>query len=182
MSGYLDNPGDEPRPLSPIEIQQARASVRIPAVLLIVTGAISLVAAVTSLIQLPQVPAQLDAAIAQIDADPQIPQDQKDFWRDFLTGAKEAAQHPAAPAGYVAGIIASFLVILGGVKLSTLSGTTLPIIGSLLAMTPCTVGGCCVLGLPAGIWALAAMRQPRVKAAIAAKPSTPLDPDAEYMR
>ena len=75
------------------------------------------------------------------------------------------------------------LILLGGVKLMNLSGTGLPITGSILAMIPCTSSCCCLIGLPAGIWALVVLSRPDVKAAIAANRSgRSMNPDDQYMR
>lgn len=182
-SGYPDNPPDGQRPLDAQAMAQARASALVPGVLLIVTGVLSMIGTSLALIQLPEVPARMDEAIAKIDADPKVPQDQKDTVREILTSVKEVAQHPAAPAGYIAGLVASLVVVVGGVKLMNLSGTALPVAGSVLAMIPCTVGCCCLLGLPAGIWGLVVLSRPDVRAAIAARRTAPPpDPDAQYMR
>ena len=183
MSGYPDGGYDSPGPLSPQELAAARSAAQLPGVLLLLTGLLSLIGSVWGLIQLPQVPAQMDDAIARIDADPNIPQEQKDGWRNLLTQARDAAAHPAAWVGYALGIGSSLVVLLGGYKLVTLSGRALPIAGSVLAMIPCTVGCCCVLGVPAGFWALVVLSRADVKAAIAAgRALPPADPDAQYLR
>lgn len=183
MSGSPDDRFDTPRALDPRELAAARSAAQIPGVLLIVTGVLSLIGSVIGLIQLPQMPAQMDQAMAQIEADPNIPAEQKAAWKDAITTMKQVAEHPGAIAGYVLGIVASLVVVLGGIKLMNLSGSTLPMIGSVFAMIPCTVGCCCVLGVPAGIWALVVVNRSDVRAAIAARRSLPPhDPDAQYMR
>src|SRR5262245_24877047 len=78
-------------------MENARASVRIPATLLIVTGALLLVLVVLTFIQLPGQPAKMDEMIAQIDANPNMPADQKDFWKQIFKSAKESSENPAAP-------------------------------------------------------------------------------------
>jgi hypothetical protein len=164
-------------------MESARASVRIPATLLIVTGALLLVLVVLTFIQLPGQPAKMDEMIAEIDADQNMPADQKDFWKNLFKSAKESAENPAAPVVIGAFGVFALIIIVGGIKLMNLSGRGLPIAGSILAMIPCTSYCCCLLGLPAGIWALVVLSRPEVTAAIAAKRSGGMvNPDDQYMR
>ena len=183
MSGYPEDPSQSPRPPDPHEIELARASVNAPAVLLIVIGLLALIGAIWGLVQLPQVPAKVDELVAEIGADPNMPNDQKDMAKRVLSLVKEAAENNTASVAYIISIVGSLVVILGGVVLMRLSGKVLPIAGSVLAMIPCTVGCCCLLGLPVGIWALIALYRPHVQAVIAYKRAgPPPDPDAQYMR
>jgi predicted Zn finger-like uncharacterized protein len=55
------------------------------------------------------------------------------------------------------------IVPLGAFKLMNLQSYGLAMTGVIFAMLPCN--GCCILGLPFGIWALVAMNRPEVKAA-----------------
>jgi hypothetical protein len=161
----------------------ARNAVRVPATLLIIIGILSLVGSVYGLIQLPEVPAKIDEAIAKIDADPNIQADQKATAKKILTFLKEAAENPTLQVGYILGIVASFVVVVGGVKMLNLSGYAFPITGAILAMIPCTVGCCCLLGFPVGIWSLMLLNRPMVYAAIAARRNAPPpNPDAQYMQ
>jgi hypothetical protein len=154
-----------------------------PAILLIIIGVLALIGSVYGLIQLPELPARIDATIAEIDADPNIPADQKATVKKVLTFVKDAAQNPAAQIGYIVGIVAALVVVVGGVKLMNLSGYAFPITGSILAMIPCTVGCCCLLGVPVGIWSLALLSRPQIGAAISARRnSPPPNPDEQYMR
>jgi hypothetical protein len=164
-------------------LENARASVRIPGTLLIVTGALLLVAVVLAFIQLPNQPAEMDQAIADIEANQDIPADQKDTWKNIFTSMKQFFESPMAPVSYALSGVFGVLIILGGVKLMNLSGSGLPIVGSILAMIPCTSSCCCLIGLPAGIWALVVLSRPNVKAAIAANRSGRMvNPDDQYMR
>jgi amino acid transporter len=183
MSGYPDDRFDDQRPLDPRAVEQARGKVAVPAVLLIVTGVIALIAVILAFVQLGQLPAQMDNAIAEVDADQNMPADQKDLMKKIYTMVKEHAESPVTPVLYAFNGACAVLVILGGVRLMKLSGPVLPIISSVLAMIPCTVGLCCLLGLPAGIWALVVINRPEVRATMAAKRSGTLpNPDDQYMR
>lgn len=185
MSGYPDDrfDGAPPPPPNPRDLETASVAVQAPAVLLLITGVLSLIGAIWGLIQLPDVPAQMDNSIAQIEADPKIPREQKDAWKDIFTSVKETAERPVAMVPYILNIVSALIVCLGAMKMMNLSGRGLPIAGSVLSMIPCTIGCCCVLGLPAGIWALFVLARPDVKAAIAARGSrSSHDPDAHYLR
>jgi hypothetical protein len=56
--------------------------------------------------------------------------------------------------------IAGF-VLFGALKMMKLQSHTLAIIACVVAMLPC--GGCCLLGLPFGIWGLVVLNKPEVK-------------------
>jgi TRAP-type C4-dicarboxylate transport system permease small subunit len=163
--------------------EEARAAVRVPAVLLIITGALLFVAAVLGFIQLPSQPAKMDAAIADVDANKNMPADQKDMMKKIFTTMKEFFEGPVAPVSYSLSIVFAILIAVGGVKLMNLSGSGLALTSSILAMIPCTSSCCCLLGLPAGIWAIAVMSRPHVKAAFAANRAGRItNPDDQYMR
>lgn len=57
------------------------------------------------------------------------------------------------------------VVLFGGIKMKNLQSYGLAMAATIIAMLPCTVGWCCVLGLPLGIWALVVLMKPEVKAA-----------------
>lgn len=179
------DPNDQfgtPRPMDPREIEYARQSVRIPAILLIVIGVIGTILSTLGWINLPNVPAKMDEMIAKFDDDPNIAADQKDTIRKILTSLKEAAEDGTARTSYIIGILGSLLIVVGGYKLLTLGGVALPITGSLLAMVPCTANICCLLGLPVGIWAMIALNRQVVRNAIRVKRTSPANPDAQYMQ
>jgi hypothetical protein len=189
MSSYPDDRYDDGRRDddgrgSPRSFEQARAAARIPATLLIVTGALVLIGAVLSFIQLRTMPAEMDRAIAELDANQQMPADQKDTMKKIFTAMKDYAENPATPYGVALSGVFGLLIIAGGIKLMGLSGSALPVTGSILAMIPCTSSCCCLIGLPAGIWALVVLSRPDVKAAIAANRSggVGVSPDEQYER
>jgi hypothetical protein len=189
MSRYPDDRYDDRRDdrfdegrRDPRSLERAPAPVRVPGTLLIVTGSLLLIAVLLAFIQLPGQPAKMDEAIAQIDANQNMPADQKDMWKNIFTSGKEFFESPAAPASYALSGVFAVLIIVGGVKLMNLSGVAFPVTGSILAMIPCTSSCCCLIGLPAGIWALVVLSRPEVKAAIATNRSGGAAPDDQYMR
>jgi hypothetical protein len=65
-------------------------------------------------------------------------------------------------ASMTGGLIWGGLVISGAVCMLRLKLYALAMTGSIVAMVPC-FSGCCLLGLPLGIWALLVLNRPEVK-------------------
>jgi len=61
------------------------------------------------------------------------------------------------------GVVTALLIILGGFRMQALESYNLALTSAVLAAIPC-VGGCCVLGQIAGIWAIVVLLKPEVKA------------------
>jgi hypothetical protein len=70
---------------------------------------------------------------------------------------------PEALLQFAFSIPMSGLVVYGANKMRRLENYGMAVAAAVLAMIPC--GGCCVLGLPFGIWALVVLNDPSVKAA-----------------
>jgi hypothetical protein len=62
-------------------------------------------------------------------------------------------------------MLLSGIIIFGGVKMKNMQSYGLAMAAAIIVMLPCTVGWCCLLGLPIGIWALIVLMKPEVKAA-----------------
>jgi hypothetical protein len=60
-------------------------------------------------------------------------------------------------------IAGSIVVLLGALRMRALKSWGLALTGAILACTPCS--GCCIVGLPFGIWALVVLNDASVKAA-----------------
>src|SRR5439155_12604576 len=60
-------------------------------------------------------------------------------------------------------IICAVIVIAGAIKLKNASSYGLGLTAAIIAMLPCS--GCCLLGLPFGIWALVVMHRDEVRRA-----------------
>ncbi|HEY2083291.1 MAG TPA: hypothetical protein VGI88_10935 [Verrucomicrobiae bacterium] len=54
-------------------------------------------------------------------------------------------------------------VLFGAIKMLRLQSRSLAIAACIVSMIPCTVGCCCILGLPFGIWGLVVLNKPEVK-------------------
>jgi hypothetical protein len=179
--GGYDDRGPERPPGGSVE--RARARVRVPAVLLILTGAVGLLLTAVNLINYPNLGAQLDAQFGEmkdkIDKDPKLTDDQKQEQKDFLGKFRDGTEQAALPV-YLVHAVVALVVLLGGVKMLSLSGRGLAITGSVLAMIPCVNSLCCILGLPVGIWALVVLSNPEVKAAFGAAARDPYAPPTDF--
>jgi hypothetical protein len=65
--------------------------------------------------------------------------------------------------GAVISILVSPLIIYGGMQMLAARKYSLAKLAAILSLIPCT-SVCCVLGIPAGIWALVTLNKPEVKA------------------
>jgi hypothetical protein len=64
----------------------------------------------------------------------------------------------------IIGMIVGVVILLGAMKMKKLQSYGFAMAASIVAMVPC-VSPCCLLGLPAGIWAIVILTKPEVKAA-----------------
>lgn len=55
------------------------------------------------------------------------------------------------------------LILFGALRMLKLRGHNFALITCILAMIPCFSGGCCLLGLPFGIWGIVVLNKPEVK-------------------
>lgn len=66
----------------------------------------------------------------------------------------------------IPGLILSFLIAFGGLKMKNLQSHGLAMAGAICAMLPCSC--CCIIGVPLGAWALMTLMNDEVKAAFQA--------------
>jgi hypothetical protein len=71
------------------------------------------------------------------------------------------------PVAIGSSILTGLLTSFGALRMMSLSSRGLAMFGSIVAMLPC-VSGCCLVGLPVGIWCLVVLARPEVKAGFAA--------------
>lgn len=117
--------------------QEAQQAVQWPALGLIVSGVLGIVASLMLLVM----------AAMGTEVGPRQP-----GW----------AEGPAIGiASNVLGLVIAALVVYGGLQLKSLSSWGWALAGTILAMLPCQCG--CLLGLPIGIWALIVLLKPEVK-------------------
>lgn len=180
MSGYPE----DFRPNDPRTIEMARSVVTPPGILLILVGFVTALLGGFLLAALPHMPASFDEAVAQMEADPAKTDDEKKEFRRQVDDLKKLVENGTLTIVGVIILVSGLLAIVGGIRLMTVSGVVLPMIGAIAVMTPFTVSLCCLIGLPIGIWVIVAANRPIVRMAIAARrsPVAPTDPDDQYMR
>jgi hypothetical protein len=122
----------------------AAEQVRLPAIFLEITGVLGALGAVSSLLY-----SLFVGANGLIPGDDSIP---------YLM------QGTMGFASAIVGLAVSGLIIYGGLSMKALRAYPLAVATAVVAMIPC-LSPCCLLGLPIGIWALAVLLRPEVKAA-----------------
>jgi hypothetical protein len=133
----------------------ALEKVKLPAVGLIVVGALGAASALLGAVQgaTNEQVDQLRQAFDQAGIDP---------------GTTENLVSALAGGNLVMSLLAlaiSALILWSGLQMRQLKGRGLAIAGAILGMIPCFTGCCCVIGLPVGIWALVVLMNAEVKAA-----------------
>lgn len=166
MNDYDDRDDDRPARGRGGVIEEAKRRAYMPAIFLIITGAISLCGTGYGLIALPGFDANVDLQIKAIEDNPNIPADEKKAQVDMIRNILDTIKPFLLPVYIIAGVVA-LLTIFGGVQLMNLRGRGVVIAGSILSMIPFT-SGCCCLGLPFGIWALIVLNNPVVRDGYAA--------------
>jgi hypothetical protein len=171
MSGNPDDLLDEASEEEFDNFQNARIAVLMPATLLVLVGALSLVSALFELIQLDSVPGKMDQQMEEVKANKDLTDDERDQWIDIFAAIKESAEQKTLLIVYIINIGSAIVIVVGGRKMMRLSGLALPSISSVLAMVPCTIGCCCLLGIPVGIWSLVVLSRPSVRTVIEGRSS-----------
>jgi hypothetical protein len=165
--GYRD---DDRRPRA--DLEAARRRVATPAMLLIVFGLIAVFVEIGGLIAAFAAPNVMAEQIKKIiDSQPPGPQKQQmldDYERDKDSYRLDS---PTNIGGTVVGFVLSVLMLVGGIKMKSLSGYGLALTGAICAIIPC-VNGCLCCAMPVGIWAVMVLANPDVKAAFRASASS----------
>lgn len=146
--------GPPPPGMNPI-----RDLVNVPGILLITYGALGIAYALFGLVM--NVVAG-DANAAQMDSvlrDPNLPPAVKDVMRTFAGSGGKVIQILVNLLSMGLGALIAF----GGFQMRNLKSHGLAFAACIAAMLPCTC--CCLLGLPLGIWGIATLTKPEVKAA-----------------
>jgi hypothetical protein len=128
----------------------ARSKVNLPAILIIASQAVGLVAQVLSIALRPQIVAALKSYAQQSG---------KPF--------DESSMH-TRPVVAIIGVLGSIFVVYAMLEMRKLRRFPIAVTGTILAMAP-FVSLCCCFGLPLGIWALVVLFNPDVRAAFAEK-------------
>jgi hypothetical protein len=129
---------------------QAREAVSIPAILLMVMSALTILYSLFSLVR-PVDSAQMD----QILNNPDLAQFRG--FAEFMssTGGRLMVTLPF--------LVLNALVFFGALKMKNLQSYGLAMTAAIVSIIPCC-GPCYCLGIPVGIWALVVLRKPEVRA------------------
>lgn len=131
----------------------ARDAVSTPAILLMVVGGLTVLAALVGVVQ--HLVGSNQEAMAQLLNNPQIPE----ATRNALAGMMKGGIFTS-----ILELIFGGVTFFGGLKMKNLESYGLAMAGSIVALIPC-IGSCCCLGIPVGIWALIVLNKPEVKSA-----------------
>jgi hypothetical protein len=131
----------------------AQQQVNTPAILLMVTGGLGILSGLFGLVQ--SLMGRGAALPAELTNDPNMAQ---------FRGMIEALQSGGWVFNLI-GLALCGLIFFGGLKMKNLESFGLAIAASIIAIIPCFSGCCCIIGMPAGIWALVVLNKPEVKAA-----------------
>ncbi len=132
--------------------QLALARVKVPAIGLIVVGALGLLNALLTMVGGVD-EAKLEEALLAMKMEPE----QVEQFVSLAGGSNIALS--------VMALVVSGLIAFGGLQMLKLQGWTLAVISAIAAMIPCFSGCCCLFGLPFGIWALVVLFNGEIKAA-----------------
>ncbi len=132
----------------------AKEAVSLPAILLMVLSAISVL---LGLINVLQAFGGADPAVEQLLEDPNLPE-----------GARQVLAGVSATGSKVLfallSVVLNGIVFFGALKMKNLQSHGLAMAAAIIAVIPCC-GPCVCLGIPVGIWALVVLNKPEVKAA-----------------
>jgi hypothetical protein len=126
----------------------AKDKLRNPALGLILTGAVNIVSGL--LVILGNIVNLAKGPLQQVTEDPARLLGRQTFVVTSTLGA-------------VITIIVSPLIVYGGMQMLSVRKYSIAKLAAILSLIPCT-SLCCVLGIPAGIWALVTLNKPDVKA------------------
>ena len=159
----LDDRGDDGRERV---IRRAKQSVLGPAIGLIIVAIIGILLGAYNLAAMPNLDAEFDKAIKQNEGDANKSAAQKKEFKDIIDKMR-APMKTGLPIVMGLGLVVGLITLLAAVRMMSLKGKGLIYLGSILSMIPCT-SGCCILGIPFGIWAIIVLGRPEVRAGFAA--------------
>ncbi len=169
---YRDDRRNERRPEDVMAI--AKAKVKAPAILMLIAGIVTVLLLGYSVVMAATTDqlADFQKQRQETENDPKLDANAKqqikqinDFTEQIVTPLFKFQPVLWAFSGLLA-----LTSIVGAIKLMNLSGSGWARTGAILNLTSC-LGGCCLIGLPAGIWVLIVLNNADVKAAMRPQPS-----------
>ncbi len=144
------------------DLEEARSKVKGPAIALLVTVILGLLSLGAGVFQyFVTMPNQFAEQRAKIDSDPKMNAQMKTDMHAFMD-SYEKGVNVGLPIQWVLVGFTSVLTFVGALKMKNLSSRGWARSAAILSMIPC-FSGCCLLGLPFGIWALMVLANPDVK-------------------
>jgi len=145
------------------------AQVRWPAIGLFVVAALSLGSAVLTGISIATgaMATEFAKSREEIEADPNMNAADKDLMRDMMA-KYEKAMEVILPLDVLILVLGGLLIGYGAWNLLRLKSRGWSRAAAILAMIPCI--GCCLLGLPIGLWAIITIQNSAVREAFASVP------------
>ena len=157
------------RRLSPVEA--ARQRLVAPGVFLAIAGGIgllgSLVGLGVNLVSIPFYQADLNQQVAKAAAMPPGPARDRELEAAWTARIVMTVYLPFSVASSALGVVCNCGSLIGGLRMQSASGYNSAVVGAVCAVVPC--GACCLLNMPAGVWALVVLLDRDAKAAFAAK-------------
>ncbi len=169
---YRDDPRNQRRPEDVMAI--AKAKVKAPAILMLIAGIVTVLLLGYSVVMVATTDqlADFQKQRQETENDPKLDANVK----QQLKQVNDITEQIVTPLFKFQPVLLAFsgllalTSIIGAIKLMNLSGSGWARTGAILNLISC-LGGCCLIGLPAGIWVLIVLGNPDVKAAMNPRPS-----------
>ena len=159
---------DSPRSLDPTTQRIAKEKVSVPAKMLIAAAIFMFLCAFAN-IGLAFSGEDLTVQFLEFMEKQQPPGQAKEDMKKEVEKARtrdKTGEHIQAAAFSVLGLTLDTLILIGGLRMNSLRGRTLAMVGAICAIIP--ANSCCCVGMPIGIWALMVLTNADVKAAFEA--------------
>ena len=172
---YRDNRYDRRNERRPEDVMAiAKAKVKAPAILMLIAGIVTVLLLGYSVVMVATTDqlADFQKQRQETENDPKLDANAK----QQLKQVNDITEQIMVPLFKFQPVLLAFsgllalTSIVGAIKLINLSGSGWARTGAILNLISC-LGGCCLIGLPAGIWVLIVLGNPDVKAAMNPRPS-----------
>lgn len=140
----------------PAPTGQAMDAVKLPAIFLIIVGAIGILVALLGLVTSAVGGGGDEAQMQQMLQNPDLPPALKQALAASQSGALGILSN-------IVMLVLSGIMVFGATKMMKLQSFSLAMAAAIIAIIPCW-GSCCCIGIPFGIWALVVLNKPEVKA------------------
>jgi TRAP-type C4-dicarboxylate transport system permease small subunit len=140
--------------------EQALASVKAPAIAMLVTGILNALFTLPNLFR--DAAAQQQEVLEEFERlKPQLNEEMRRVLEPLMQQVLQMSDGPSAMISAVLSLAISAMMVVGGLKLMKLQGLGWVMTAAILALLPCS--SCCCIGIPVGIWTLIAINRATVK-------------------